>query len=145
MDWKAFISDLASRTERTISFGEAASNAELDTLEMEFNFRLPQQYRELMLQSNGVFDEYGCAIIDDIADVCSMNREARSSSHDSCMPLDHLFFISSCYGNGDLVGYGIRRDNWEFPSLYRWDHEDDSRQWEAPDLKTWLEWMHKVN
>jgi hypothetical protein len=145
MDWKAFITDLAIGSKQTITFGEGASTAELDGLETEFNFRLPAQYRELMLQTNGVFGEYELPIVDDFAAVREMNREARSSSHDGCMPLDHLFFISDMYGNGDLVGYGIRRDRWEFPSLFRWDHEDDSRQWEAPDLKTWLEWMYQVN
>ena len=98
-----------------------------------------------MLQTNGVFDEYGCAIIDDVASVRLMNRDARSVSHDGYMPLDHLFFVSSAYGNGDLVGYGIRRDAWEYPALFRWDHEDDSRQWEAPDLKTWFEWTSHKN
>jgi hypothetical protein len=144
MDWKAFISELAADSEQTLTFSEPVSNAELDALEAEFGFRLPQQYRELMLQSNGVVCEYD-SVIDDLAAVCDMNREARSSSHDGCMPLDHLFFISSVYGNGDLVGYGIRRDEWGYPSLYRWDHEDDSRNYEAPDLKSWLEWMYRVD
>jgi hypothetical protein len=81
-----------------------------------------------MLQIDGIFDEYGCAILGDAAGVFSMNRDARSDSYLNCMPLDHLFFISSVFGNGDWLGYGIRRDNRDFPALYRWDHEDDSRK-----------------
>jgi hypothetical protein len=67
-----------------------------------------------------------------------MNRYARSDHCGRSMSLAHRFFISSVFGNGGLLGYGIRRDHWDFLALYRWDHEDDGRNWEGPDLKTRL-------
>lgn len=141
VDWKPFILTCLSRTADKITFRQPVLRPDLDAIEAEFNLQLPSQYRELLLQTNGVFDEYDCPIIDDIEGVRWMNRNVREL--DCYMPLDHIFFISSVYGNGDYVGYGLRRDAWEYPALFRWDHEDDSRKWEAPDLKTWFEWFQR--
>ena len=137
MDRKALILQGAARRGQAVSFGPPATEAELAGVEAEFGVRLPAAYRELMLQANGVFDEYDCPLLDDLVGVRAMNRDARSGSHEGYMPLDDLFFISSAYGNGDLVGYGIRADGAE-PALFRWDHEDDSRTVESPDLETWV-------
>ena len=139
MNWKSLITQLATRSGRKVSFREPVAAKELDALEREFRLQLPADYRALMLESGGVFDEYNCAIIDSVDSVLRINREARGDCYRFYMPLDHLFFVSSAFGNGDLLGYGFRRDGWETPSLYRWDHENDSRTWEAPDLKSWLD------
>ena len=141
MDWKELITELADKAEQPVSFRFPVEESDLRSVETEFGLVLPQQYRELMLQTNGIFDEYDCPIIDSLDDVRVLNRDARGDDQLYYMPLDHLFFISSIYGNGDLVGYGLRRDGWQQLALYRWDHEDDSRTWLAPDIKIWFEWM----
>ena len=145
MDWKAFIQEPVHEGGEplAVSFHSPATEQALQALEREFSITLPEQLRELLLQTDGVDDEFDCPIVDGVPEIAAMNRAARDASHDHCMPLDHLFFVSSCYGNGDLVGYGLRRDRWPHPALFRWDHEDDSRTWLAPDLKTFLLWGFK--
>jgi len=142
MDWREFISERTPTDSwGPFTFRDGASTDALTRLEAEFHFPIPDQLRELLLQTDGVFDRDNCPFIDDVAEIAAMNRLARSETYNCFMPLDSLFFFSNVYGNGDFLGYGIRRDNWSHPGIFRWDHEDDSRNWEAPDLQTWIEWL----
>ena len=108
MDWVSLIRALPGLADQQLSFGEPVPPELLDRIEPEFSIRLPADYREFLSQADGVSDEYDCAILDDLAAVKSINRDVRG--YEAYMPLDHFFFISTVYGNGDLVGYGVRRD-----------------------------------
>ena len=117
-----------------------APEGELAALEAELGVALPADLRALLRETNGVFDAHGCPFLDDVAGIADMNRYARGPDAAGFMPLDSLLFFSSLHGNGDYVGYGLPRDGYDGPAVYRWDHEDDSRQWQAPDLATWIRW-----
>ncbi|AAS41993.1 hypothetical protein BCE_3082 [Bacillus cereus ATCC 10987] len=43
-------------------------------------------------------------------------------------------------GNGDLFGYSILNGMVQRDDIYVWNHENDSRTWVAPSLKTFMEW-----
>jgi hypothetical protein len=132
MDWRTFLQPLSP----SYTPGNPAAPADLDRLESELDCRLPNDYREFMLQIGGIDDEYECPVIDSLPDVLHMNRVIRRDGNDRFNVAEYVF-ISSAYGNGDLVGYRVRGG--ENPSaLYKWDHETDEIEPKAPDLKTWL-------
>ena len=69
------------------------------------------------------------------------NLKLRTSRdyRDLYMPFDHLLFFADA-GNGDLFGYAVLDGQVRKSDIYVWNHEDDSRKWVAPSLKTFIEW-----
>jgi len=56
------------------------------------------------------------------------------------MPFNHLLFFGDA-GNGDQFAFSIHADGKIYrPDVFVWNHEDDSRTWIAPSLKTFFEW-----
>ena len=140
VNWRTLVSSLAQEHGWPApSLRPPATAGSLAALEVEFELALPPDLRELLAETDGVFDPEGGAILDGVEGIADMNRYARGPEAVGFMPLESLFFFSSAPGNGDYVGYGLRQDR-GVPAVYRWDHEDDSRQWQAPDLTTWLRW-----
>lgn len=61
-------------------------------------------------------------------------------AHSNALTLMTRFLVSSAPGNGDCIGYGLRREGPNVNGLFRWDHKDDSRVVVAPDPATYLAW-----
>ncbi|MDD9943430.1 MAG: SMI1/KNR4 family protein [Myxococcales bacterium] len=55
------------------------------------------------------------------------------------MPFDHLVFFADA-GNGDQFALAVRGGQIRSPDVFVWNHEDDSRSWAAPDVRTYVEW-----
>jgi hypothetical protein len=55
------------------------------------------------------------------------------------MPFDSFLFFGDA-GNGDQFAFTICGGIVRRPDVFAWDHENDSRSWVAPSLRSYLDW-----
>jgi hypothetical protein len=122
--------------------GRPASEEELDAVEASLGNRLPADLRSLLRETNGVKQgDYGYDLLWPAARIQADNMTARTSAaFRAFMPLLNLLFFADA-GNGDMFGFAVEAGGDVRDDIYSWDHEDDSREWAAPDLATFLEWF----
>lgn len=104
--------------------------------------KIPTELEELYHQTNGVKllleGMYIGDLIWPVEKVLQTNREYRQSTTLSEIYSSHepmLFFSDS--GCGDLFGFSVG-DGLGQPDVFVWNHEEESRTWVAPDLKSFV-------
>jgi hypothetical protein len=135
--WRELIEKLCP----TSQFGAPATEARLRRLEDSLGLGLPPELRELLLESDGVLGEYGAGLVWTLDRIDSDNRDFRSRRdfRELYMPFDSLLFFADA-GNGDQFAFSVLDGIVRRPDDFAWDHENDSRTWVAPSLRTYLEW-----
>lgn len=123
------------------AFSEGASVFRIEDTEALLNVTLPSELRSLLMESNGVTEQYGCALIWPIDRIREDNLRFRQHSEfaELHMPFDHLLFFADA-GNGDQFAYPIHAGRIRRADVFAWNHEDDSRTWVAPSLAKFFEW-----
>ena len=126
----------------TAEFGAALKEEDVLAAEAALGIKLEAQLRSCLLETNGVKGEHSLDLLWPIERIVADNRHFRSHTDfpELYMPFDCLLFFADA-GNGDQFAYpilagAIRRDD-----IFVWNHEDDSRTWVAPSLKTYFEWL----
>ncbi|MFF1822137.1 SMI1/KNR4 family protein [Kribbella sp. NPDC058245] len=100
---------------------------------------LPDDLRDLLVETNGVEGEYGVELMWSAERIAEDNARFRASRDyaESYMPFDGMVFFSDA-GNGDQFAVALSGNQ----EIYVWDHENDSRTWVAPTVMQFLEiWM----
>ncbi|HEX7491412.1 MAG TPA: SMI1/KNR4 family protein [Candidatus Limnocylindrales bacterium] len=99
---------------------------------------LPDALTDLLVESDGIADQYGHGLVWPVGQLVERNLEIREASDfaELHMPFDSLLFFGEI-GNGDLVGFRVLRGVTP-KDIYVWDHELDSRIWIAPTLESYL-------
>ena len=122
-------------------FKNSASESILTNLESKLNTSLPDELRELLLESDGVNGEYGLGLIWNSERIVSDNLNFRTNADfaDLYMPFNCLLFFGDA-GNGDQFAFPIRNGQIQSSDVFVWNHENDSRTWIAPSLGKYLEW-----
>ncbi|MEZ7173082.1 SMI1/KNR4 family protein [Sporosarcina sp. OR05] len=133
--WKDYIGTIS----KEYAFKSPASEAELRQITDVLHVELPRKLLELYVETNGVFDQFGCPLIWSTTQIVKDNSFFRNFTdyQDLYMPFDHLLFFSD-NGCGDLFGYRILNGCIETEDIYVWNHEDDSRTWVASSLETFI-------
>ena len=136
MSWRQRLARLGP----AVRFADPALEGRIATTELELRLRLPDELRSLLLESDGLVDRYGTAVVWTVADLPRHNREFRSEPafRELYMPFDALLFFGEA-GNGDRFFYRILDGELRYPDVYVWLHETDSRTWRAPTLAAFLE------
>ena len=143
--WREFFQELEliSQYPFKIELVDGVDEKQIEALEMELGAKLPQDLKALLLESNGVYDEYGLGIIWTVEAISQYNQEMRTLPHYSKYYksfIDLLFFADA--GNGDRFALPIVRGEVRQEPVFAWDHEDDTRKTIAPSLKRYLEgWL----
>jgi len=75
LSWKDLIRSQATDVE----FRQPAVEKELTVVEQALGIALPKQLREVLLETNGVVDEYGGRAVLAAADILQSNREFRTT------------------------------------------------------------------
>jgi hypothetical protein len=134
--WRDFITGLTN----IATFASPAPPSHLAEAEKDLGIAFPDELRQLLSESDGVKGAYGLAVVWPLARIQHDNLKFRSNLafRELYMPFDCLLFFGDD-GGGDQFGYAIldrviRRDD-----VYRWNHEDDSREWAASTLRQYLE------
>jgi hypothetical protein len=137
MNWVEHIRKAAPNA----NYRQPASLADIAKAEGLLQVQLPVHLKALLLQTNGVLDEYESSILWTIDYIVSRNIELRSHPDFKTlyMPFDHLLFLGDA-GNGDQFSYAILAGEIRNPDIFAWNHENDSRTWVAPNLERFIEW-----
>lgn len=135
--WKTLIQRLAPECR----FFPPTSVSQIATTEKALGLAFPEELRSLLLQSNGVNEEYGMGLVWPLERIEVDNLSFRSNEdfRTLCMPFDHLLFFADA-GNGDQFAFALNAGVIRRPDVFSWNHEDDSRTWAAPSLEKYLEW-----
>jgi hypothetical protein len=116
-----------------------ASSDVLEAAERALGVALPPELRHCLQETDGVSGEYGEPLI---FSADALQRENLALRHDAAlrglyMPFDALLFFGAAI-NGDHFGYRILVGEIRSLDVYRWDHENDSREWFASGLTDFL-------
>jgi hypothetical protein len=113
----------------------------LRVVEESLGVSLPGELRELLLESDGVLGEFGLGLVWPLERIERDNRSFRSTPAFRAlyMPFDSLLFFGDA-GNGDQFAFAILDGAVRNSDVFAWNHENDSRVWVAPSLRSYLEW-----
>ena len=138
--WREYIASITA----DYVLSEPVSARKLNNTEAKLGYRLPNELRELLQESNGIYLQRAeWQLILKIEDLQKDNLHMwRAKWLHSYMPLSNLLFFGAA-GNGDLFAFPISRGGEVKSDVFVWNHEDDSRLCCAPSLRTFLLWWHE--
>ena len=136
-DWRGFIEARCADA----TFHEPASASAISELELRLGTALPEELTGLLAKSDGVDGEYGLGLIWNCERIGEDNVSFRNNENFAklYMPFEHLVFFGDA-GNGDQFALAVRDGVIGRRDLYVWDHENDSRTWVAPNVRTYIDW-----
>jgi hypothetical protein len=124
-----------------LRFFPGATVDEIRGVEQKLDVKLPDDLRDLLSETNGVYVNYGERLIWDTHEIVRRNLELRSPAFNKNMPFDHLLFFGDL-ATGDIqFAYGVAHDDTKFWHVYEWRSINDSRVWVAQSLKRYVEWQ----
>ncbi|MFJ8822753.1 SMI1/KNR4 family protein [Streptomyces sp. NPDC102467] len=120
-----------------VGLQDSAGEASLAAIEQCLGQTIPQPLRDLLLETNGITDDYGTDIIWSAEKILSGNEGFRLDGQfrDLYQAFDSLMFFGD-NGGGDQFAF-IRRPTRD-DEIFVWDHETDSRTWVAGSLENYL-------
>ena len=116
-----------------------APRTEIALVRRALGIALPSELARFLAASNGLRAQSGSPLVWSATEIVEQNRAMRGN-HDYAllyMPFDCLLFFGTP-GNGDHYAYRILGGAVSPSGVYRWDHENDSREWFAADLEDYL-------
>ena len=133
--WKELIDGLRPGCE----FLPPTDSQTIRRVEKRLSIKFPKDLRSLLREANGIWGPSGTGLIWSVERIEADNKEFRTmrSFRKLYMPFDHLLFFGDD-GSGDQYAFrilaGVIRDD----EIYRWEHEDDSRNWSASHMRDYL-------
>ncbi|MEV7017331.1 SMI1/KNR4 family protein [Streptomyces sp. NPDC093991] len=108
----------------------------LDRLERALGQPLPEDLRSLLMESDGVSDDYGTDVVWSAQRILDDNLSFRGNEQFRTlyMPFDSLMFFGD-NGGGDQFAF-VRAPKSD--EVFVWDHETDSRRCVSPNLESYL-------
>jgi hypothetical protein len=133
--------ELIKKCTNDCEFNAPANFVIIERAEKELGIEFHKDLRAALMESDGIVGEYGLGVLWTVDRIKSDNLEFRINSDfkDLYMPFDSLLFFADV-GNGDQFAYPVQNKKINRNDIFCWNHEDDSRNWVAPDLKTYFEW-----
>lgn len=115
---------------------DPATPGEIAACERVLGSPLPAELAELLLEANGIDDEYGGGVVWSTERIAEENRSFRTNEDfpGLYMPFDSLLFFGDA-GNGDLFAF-VSLDGLD--NVFAWDHETDSRIHIARGVRRYL-------
>jgi hypothetical protein len=146
--WRQFIRDRHPELEPIggaepgPEFFPGATPQELEAVERQVGVLLPASLKELLAESNGVLSIFGTHLIWTTGEIVRTNREMRVSPgyQERYMPFEPLLFFADAGVDGIRFAFGLIQGQIKREDIYSWNPIDDSRKWQAPSLKTYIDW-----
>jgi len=115
---------------------------ELASVERQLGVQLPGSLSSLLAETNGAYAVFGTRLIWPTGEIVRRNREMRTAPRyqSGYMPFEHLLFFADAGVDGIQFAFGIIQEAIEREDVCAWNPYDDSREWKAPSLKTYIEW-----
>jgi hypothetical protein len=139
MQWRDYLNRISTQLE----LFNPVTKERILRVESVFGIQLPSEYRELLQETNGVFDqEAQLLFIYSLRRLRSENLSMRrQKALKVYMPMDNLVFFADA-GNGDKFAFPISKKGEISSHVFAWNHENDSREWCAPSLQVFIEWWY---
>jgi hypothetical protein len=139
MSWIEFLKSISD----DFVFTKGVTDQALAETESILGFSISSELHDLLKETNGVESKSAHLLfILSIERIKQDNLEMRNSqSMDLYMPFDDFLFFADC-GNGDKFGFPIVKNGRIRKDVFMWNHEDDSRSWCAPTLRTFIQWWN---
>ncbi|MFH8684023.1 SMI1/KNR4 family protein [Streptomyces lydicus] len=130
--WREMIAGFGGQ----VDFHGPADSHILDQIEQQLDQPLPTPLKQLLLESDGLDDEFGTEVIWSAQRILDDNQQFRTeaSFRDLYMPFDDVLFFGD-NGGGDQFAF-VR--NPQRNDVFVWDHETDSRNWVSGSLEDYL-------
>lgn len=135
--WLEFLKAVDPKAE----FLLGVDQSQLVLLEKTLNTPLPDELKSLLMETDGVRDEFGSWLMWPVKLIEQNNIKMRRNPEfrENYMPFTSFLFFADA-GNGDKFAFRVIQGAIKRPDIFVWNHEDDSRTWAAPSLKVFLEW-----
>jgi SMI1 / KNR4 family (SUKH-1) len=148
MNWKEYIRNNIEQIDKSIEldFTLPATSKSFVDLKQQLNLiELPKELEELYSQTNGIEEKLNGEKIGEL--IWKVDRVIETNKEYRCNPdfkqlymsFEQLLFFSDA-GNGDLFGFITLNGRFNSFDIFVWNHEDDSRNWVAPNLTKFIEW-----
>ncbi|SOE13193.1 SMI1-KNR4 cell-wall [Streptomyces sp. 2323.1] len=120
-----------------VDFHDPADGQILDQIEQRLGQSLPDPLKQLLLETDGLDDEFGTEVVWSAQRILDDNEQFRteSSFRDLYMPFDDVMFFGD-NGGGDQFAF-VR--NPQRNDVFVWDHETDARNWVSASLEDYLQ------
>ena len=109
-----------------------APESEIRRLAESVDGPLPDELKAFYRQANGLWDSWYCFSILAAGEAAEYNERLRNGS-DAQYYSDRSDHLAFSHRDGDYYYYSLSQGG-----IYRWDHEDDSRDFVCSDLKSWI-------
>lgn len=120
-------------------FFPGAPAAALAEAERALGVAFPESLWGLLTETDGVSVIYGSWLIWPLDEIVRRNLELRGPGFaGTYMPLDHLLFFGDT--DGYQFAFGVIQGAVQREQVYLWNPYDDSREWQAPSLRAYIEW-----
>ncbi|WP_405762071.1 SMI1/KNR4 family protein [Streptomyces sp. NBC_01420] len=121
----------------SVGLTDPADEMFLASIERQLGQAVPQSLRELLLESDGITDDYGTDIVWSSEKILSENEGFRQNMQfrELYQSFDALMFFGD-NGGGDQ--FAFVRDPARDGDVFVWDHETDSRTWVSASLENYL-------
>ncbi len=134
------------RFKRKFNFHAPCSEIDIVNIEDDLAIKLPDELKKILLETNGVEDEYGCELVWNCGDLIQKNRCLREyeenkglfMSFDSC-----LMFGED--GNGDQFFFPVLPNGEIKSEILIWNHETDERVFHSCDFEQLFKRVIKEN
>jgi hypothetical protein len=138
--WNEYIKNVSDDFELT----QAATEEALAKAESTLGLILPAELRQLLRETNGVEQRNTYLLF--ILSIERIEKDNFEMRHNKAlgfyMPFSNLLFFADA-GNGDKFGFPVSQAGNIGKDVFAWNHENDSRTWCAPSLKTFIQWWHE--
>jgi hypothetical protein len=133
--------ELLTGLDLACKFTAPAATNRIAEAEKALKVLFPEELKSILLESNGVLGRYDLDLLWNVDRIRQENLTFRTTTmfKDLYMPFDHLLFFADA-GNGDQFAYPVLNGKVRRDDIFVWNHEDDSRSWLVPNLRTYFEW-----
>ena len=135
--WRDLVKAFSTKSD----FHPPAGRPRIMAVEAALQHPIPKELSDLLCESNGIEGEYGLGLIWSVERLEKENLQFRTNSNfkDLYMPFHCLLFFADA-GNGDQFAFAVCNGKIQRPDVFVWNHENESRMWIAPSLRSYLEW-----
>ena len=152
-DWRAVIIEYDCKTPvqpgETLLIRDAASVAEIDELQQNFGFQLPDEFRSLYLQCDGFGQTYETEdevwwFFHRVEQIPDFARETRNWFVESHPDIANRFFPFIDWSNGDRMGYVLDEKGELLDGLFCFEHENYEFDEEQDSEEFIVKWNNSI-
>lgn len=116
------------RFKSKFSFTDPCTEDDISTAENILEVKLPEELKGILLETNGIEDEYGCELVWNCGDLVQKNKCLREQEEfkEQYMSFESCLMFGEA-GNGDQFFFPVLPNGQTKSEILIWNHETDER------------------